>query len=242
MNLARQAHNAPEAHEAHEVHAPGRTWPVPAAVLILAGAGLAIAALAVLPPAVSRALLAEHGAVELPSALLPLLAAGMVLHGWRGGAGRWLAALILLGFAHRESDLDFHERLFALNLFQLGDYADPAFPLSEKITAAVIAAACLWVLGLFVWRQAPRFWRDLRAGEIYARALCAGLLLLAAAKLAEALGGQLFSGSSLVPLAVEEVGELTAQIFILQSVLFWRRLARAGSRRTGGRAPDPQRM
>lgn len=143
-----------------------RRWLVPA----VAVAVLAITALfgAVVDPAYADHLLAENGPIEVASAVLHVVAAGMALILWRrfGGLAGALAVTEVL-MALRE--VDAHKAFTHFGVFTTRLYARPDVPMIEKVLAAtavlaivVLVAASFWasrreILDLF-HRRAPAFY------------------------------------------------------------------------------------
>lgn len=129
-----------------------RRWLLPAA----AAAVLAAAALfgAVVDPAYADRLLAENGPVEIASAVLHVVAAGMAFMLWRrfGGLAGALAVTEVL-MALRE--VDAHRAFTHFGVFSTRLYARPDVPVIEKVLAAtaVLAIGVLVVLSFWASRR-----------------------------------------------------------------------------------------
>ncbi len=168
------------------------------------------------------ALLQEHGILETPSAILPLMTAALFLHRFPKNFTTLAASFFLSLFAYRELGLDWHKSFFMMSVFKPRDYWDPAFPLSEKIAAAFLFAALLSMLAALFWRGAPSLWRRWRRGESAPFWIVAGLLALLIAQGAESLHKRLGEEDVLF-FAAEEVLELAGQCLFFLSALLARR-------------------
>ena len=147
-------------------------WPTYAIGAVIVGtAGLLYYAFS-LPVPERDLFLEEGGPVEMASALLYFVAAGLV--GWFAGT-EWrdfLPEIItFLGLGAREFDLD--DLYFTNGLMKPNQYFGPEVALPEKLISAVILFILAWAALTVLRRYLPSLLREHRAGN---RAATAGLV------------------------------------------------------------------
>lgn len=169
----------------------GSPWPKTPVMIITAGV-LCYAAVLPMPTALVKSLAVEHGALEVATVGLLVLAA--VLSALAAQRGLWqsgyLAAIIFAAGAARE--FDFHDRFTSRGITRgmgIGFLSSAAVPWVEKLLVVLIVGTLTVVVARFLRREWAGLGGRLRARSSPVMHAVVGLALLGVAKVFDASYG-----------------------------------------------------
>ena len=197
-------------------------WIIGLSILLLAGA------ISILPEEVVRELISENGPVETISALLYLVAAGVLLKMWsttrRGAILSSSCVSLLLGLR----ELDFHSRFTTMGIFKTKFYVSSTVPIMEKMIVTAIVLTLLYCLIRYLANNRTIFFAHLKQRKTWALAVAAAIFCIITSKVldgnSEPFQHLLFwhQAPELFIWTLEEVMEMAIPAFILVAAFSYR--------------------